>query len=1037
MPQIRIKPTDGALSAYYASLQNLTQSQQVSHEGGTRRPFGTLLEQIGKQQNWTLVEEVRLESNTGRSSIRVDGAMRDGLRLARAYWEAKDRHDDLDAEIAKKIAAGYPLSNIIFEDTQTAILYQDDREALRAPISQQDAFAHLLTQFFNYEYKLFDSFEQAIDHYRAEIPRIAKQLKGRIAAAHSDNAAFQDQFTDFMQLCQSALNRHISQAAVDDMLIQHLMTERIIRRVFKDDDFLQTNIIAAQIEKVIIALTSQHGSRDAFLGPIAPYYEAIESVADRQADEDAKREFINTVYEPFFQGYDKKNADTLGIVYTPKPIVDFMCAAVDEALQREFGRRLGDAGVMLLDPATGTGNFAVNLLERVAARNPREFDGFYAARLHANEVMLLPYYLAAYNIERTHFKLRGTNRTFAGLCFVDTLDLAQSRQQMMFTEDNTARIEAQKKAPINVIIGNPPYNARQMNENDNNPNRAYPVIDQRIRETYSRDSRATNRNVLYDAYVKFFRWAVDRLGQRDGIVCYVSNNGFVDGYAFDCFRKHLLQDFHRVYHLDLGGNARKNTSGASIGNVFNIMVGVGITIAIRQSEKYSDHQLFYHAVPNNWSREEKLAFLSQSDFRSVQWERLIPNQKHTWLVSDTQAEFESHLPIGSKEAKKAAPGQAETIFKMYSRGVATSRDAWVYGYDDDRLAERMQTFARDYNVLVALYQNDADNPDIDEFVKDNDHIKWSATLRRHLRRGRYAQYSHDKIRTSLYRPFTKKYFFFDRILNESVYRQPYFFPNEAAETENQMICFSGVGHDVFYCLLSNHICELKFSSSANGGTQCFPFYVYDADGTNRRENITDWALEKFRAHYADPALSKWDIFHYVYGILHHPEYRARYAADLKRALPRIPFAPDFAAFCQAGRELADLHLHYERAAPYKLDWQSTGNPISYRVEKMQLLGKRESQDGAYKVFERIKVNRSLTLGGLPERAFAYRLGNRSALEWVIDQYRIKTNSGITSDPNAYSDDATYIVDLIGRVTAVSLRTVAVIERLAQLPFREE
>ena len=442
-------------------------------------------------------------------------------------------------------------------------------------------------------------------------------------------------------------------------------------------------------------------------------------------------------------------------------------------------------------------------------------------------------------------------------------------------------------------------------------------------------------------------------------------------------------------------------------------------------------QLYYFRVPDNWTKEEKLAFLSAHTLKDVEWRRLLPNRKHTWLVSDTEAEFESHTPIGSKEAKRAKNDQVETIFKTYCPGLTTSRDAYVYDFEYDPLAKRMCQFAEDYNAEVDRYKRQTSKPEnIDDFV-DYSKVKWGESLKAKLTRGRYAEYSPDKIRTSLYRPFTKKHLYFDRILNERVRLHPYFFPNEQTEAKNQMIWYK-VGSDwPQFALMVNHISD----TLPQGGSQCFPFYTYDEEGGGRKENITDWALKQFRDRYDDAAISKWDIFYYVYGMLHHRGWRSRYAADLKRQLPRIPFAPDFRAFRQAGETLAGLHLDYETAERYELDWQVTRKPISYRVDRMLPKNKRKSEAG-YTVYGSLKVNGSLTLHDIPERAFAYRLGNRAALDWIVDQYRIKTDkrSGIVHNPNGWSDDEQYILKLVERVVWVSLRTVETVGELEKIPF---
>ena len=449
-------------------------------------------------------------------------------------------------------------------------------------------------------------------------------------------------------------------------------------------------------------------------------------------------------------------------------------------------------------------------------------------------------------------------------------------------------------------------------------------------------------------------------------------------------------------------------------------------------------QLYYLRLPDSWTRAEKLDFLREYNPEAVEWRRLRPNRHHTWLVTATEEEFESHIPIGSKEAKRAKTDQAETIFKTYSNGVKTNRDVYVYDYEYDSLIKRIRQFADAYNAEVDRYKRQEPKPEnIDDFV-NYDKIKWTEGLKQSLKRGHYVRYQPDKIRTGLYRAFIRKYLYFDHLLTERRYQQHLFFPNEQTEAENRVICVTDVAYrsEFISALMTNSIPNLSVCSTTDSH-QSFPFYTYDEDGDKRKENITDWALARFRSHYRNEAISKWDIFYYVYGLLHHPGYRSRYAIDLKRQLPRIPFAPRFRAFSQAGKTLAGLPLNYETSEPYELDWQASQKPISYRIDKMLPQNKRKSKVG-YTVYDRLKVNGSLTLRGIPERAFAYRLGNRSALDWIVDQYRVKTDkrSGIVHDPNGYSDDERYIVQLVERVLGVSLRTVAIVDELAKIPVLE-
>ena len=795
MPAVTIRPTDAAIRNYHSTLQRLKQQQGVEHEGGLRRAFGDMLRVTARKRDWTLIEELRVSG--GR--VRPDGTLRDRWQLPHGYWEAKDGRDDLEVEIRRKRERDYPFSNIIFEDTNTAILYQNERRILQADCNNRTELADLLTQFYRHETPDFSSFEEAVARFAGEVPQIAQGLQGRINEARVGNDAFQRAFADFMALCSEALNPNISRAAVEEMLIQHLLTERLIRRVFDQENFVRRNVIAAEVEKVIDALTGQHFNRRDFLGSLDRFYLAIEKAAGSLADFSDKQGFINTVYERFFQGFSVRVADTHGIVYTPQEVVEFMVAATDELLGREFGKRLGDAGVCVIDPCTGTGNFVVKLLRRVARENPRELERFYKERLFANEVMLMPYYIASLNIEHEFYERSGRYETFDGICFVDTLDLAEGKIVPLgggFSEKNSARVQRQRDARINVIIGNPPYNVGQVNENDNNKNRKYEVVDRRVRETYAADSRATNKNALYDAYVKFFRWASDRLEGRDGIVCFISNNGFFSGHAADGLRKHMLKDFSCIFHLDLSGNAR--TTGEQRrregGNVFldKIRVGVGITIALHSSNR-SERLVRFHRVADYLKNESKRAFLAKCAASpkgvvdAVEWKRLLPDAKYTWLQANNADEFASFVPIGNKAAKAVNSMEAETIFRQYSAGIKTNRDSIVYDFDRRRLTNRTEMFIEDYNIEVDRYKRKGKQDNVDEFV-NYERLKWDSTLKNHLRYLHYGSFDINNIRCSLYRPFSKRLLYFDRLLINSLHLQHYFFQ---ADVQKKKICKFG------------------------------------------------------------------------------------------------------------------------------------------------------------------------------------------------------------------------------------------------------
>jgi len=1027
MDKLRLKPTYKVVKAYYAELDNLMQLSLFT-EGAVSPTFAALLRHCARQFDWTLAEQFTMKPKGVRQrTIRVDGALLDPFKLIHGVWEAKDSDDDLEREVDKKFRAGYPQDNIIFQAPERAILWQDGYEVWDADISRPPVLVDVLRHFFAYQPPAYEQWEQAVEEFKLQVPNLAAGLLDLIRAEQRTNPRFVQAFEDFTALCQQAINPNISPQAVEEMLIQHLLTERIFRKVFDNPDFADRNIIAREIEKVILALASQHFSRRDFLKPLDRFYGAIETTAATIDDFSQKQGFLNTIYEKFFQGFSVKVADTHGIVYTPQPIVDFMVRLVEDVLQKEFDRSLSDEGVHILDPFVGTGNFILRVMREIRrSRLPHK----YAHELHCNEVMLLPYYIAAMNIEHEYYELTGSYHPFEGICLVDTFELAEQKQLALFTKANTERVERQKDAPIFVIIGNPPYNAGQVNENDNNKNRQYPVVDRSVSDTYGKASRATLVRKLNDPYVKAIRWASDRIGAQ-GIVAFVTNNSFVSEITFDGMRKHLAQDFDAIYILDLGGNVRKNPKlSGTTHNVFGIQIGVSINILVRAKDTSlkKRRKIYYARVGEFWRKEQKYDFLDEKvHIGDVEWTELEPDVKYNWLTEGMSKEFETFIPIATKAARKRQKTDVQAIFQTLSLGVSTNRDRIVYDFDRQALENRVERFCENYNTEVFRYQQKERPADVDNFV-DYEKVKWSSTLKSHLKRGTVVQLDSEKIRTSLYRPFTRMFLYFDSVLNDRPALFQRIFPNSAAEVENRAIWLK-VGSEVpIFALAVKYIPNLL----TQGGSQCFPFYVYDEDGTNRRENITDWALAQFREHYEDDAITKWDIFHYVYGLLHHPTYRETYAANLKRELPRIPFAHDpstslgasFWGFAQAGAKLAELHVHYKDQPEYKLKWiESDDAPISYRVEKMRL-----SRDKAQLV-----VNDFLTLASIPPRAFDYRLGNRSALHWIIDRYRVRTDkrSGIVNDPNRLNDPQ-YIIRLIGKVITVSLETVGIVEGLPEL-----
>ncbi|MYG08888.1 N-6 DNA methylase [Candidatus Poribacteria bacterium] len=649
MSHPNIKPTHKPIKNYYAELQEYD-SIGAAHEGAVRTAFQNLLQHYSRQADLILVCEKTHYTPENRR-ITPDGEVVDTFGLPYGYWEAKDTQDDLYVETDKKFAAGYPSKNIVFQSPTHALLYQHGQLQLDLDITEPRNLVNVLQTFFAYQEENISAWHTAVSEFKETVPELGEKLTALIETERQNNPRFQKAFISFHEQCQTSINPNLSVAAVEEMLIQHLLTERIFRTVFNNRDFTRRNIIAREIENVIDALTSQTFDRNQFLQSLDPFYVAIEQAAATITDFSQKQGFLNTVYEQFFQGFSVKVADTHGIVYTPQPIVDFMVKSVEHILNTEFDRSVSDTGVNIIDPFVGTGNFIVRIMQ---ALDPIALERKYTAdppELQCNEVMLLPYYIASLNIEHTFYTATDRYVPYEGLCLVDTFEMAEDRQMQLFTAGNTERVEKQKKSRMFVVIGNPPYNVGQVNENDNNKNRKYETMDKLIEDTYAKDSKATLRSQLYDPYIKAIRWALDRVGE-EGVVAFVTNNSFIEGLAFDGMRKHLAEDCDAIYILDLGGNARKGLK-VSNANVFRIRVGVSVNLFVKKKGDSSESpRIFYYLTDDLWDKKQKFGFLNERQhIGGITWQPIQPDMRHTWLTKDLRAEFDTFIPIGTKAAK--------------------------------------------------------------------------------------------------------------------------------------------------------------------------------------------------------------------------------------------------------------------------------------------------------------------------------------------------------------------------------------------------
>ena len=1009
------------ISQYQAKLERLIAYGGSRNEGSVRAAFQDLLDRYAAAKNLALVTELDYKTKTG-TTVRPDGTLKNAVRQDVGYWESKDEHDDLDAEIANKFAKGYPNSNILFDDTQQVVLYQNGQEVGRAAMSNARLLNTLLEQFVGFETPFVRTFREAISHFQDDLPDLLEHLRGAIATQAAENAPFREKRDRLLELVQKAINPHLTVADVREMVIQHLLTEEIFTSVFNDAQFHRENNVARELAAVTETFFKGNLRRDT-LARIRPYYAVIQQAAVNIADHHEKQQFLKIIYETFYQAYNPASADRLGIVYTPNEIVRFMVEAADFLTERHFGKLLGDKGVNILDPATGTGTFITEIIEYLPKA---QLEHKYAHELFCNEVALLPYYTANLNIEYTYQQKMGRYAEFENIALVDTLDnlnyVGATGQFGMFelTAENLERIRRQNEQQISVIIGNPPYNANQLNENDNNKNRPYPAIDERIKKTYVKESTAQKTKV-YDMYARFLRWATDRVGEN-GIVAFVSNNSFIDAATFDGFRKCVAEDFNEIYVIDMKGNAR--TSGERRkkegGNVFSdaIRVGVAVYFLIRRKGE-TGSRIFYNAVGDYWTDEQKQAYLRDNKLQNIDFRHVIPDKNNNW-INQSENDWDEFLPVATPETKAAKSQNAEkAIFKLYSNGSSTNRDEWIYDFDAKKISSKMRFFVDTYREEWKRWLKERKvkwsgkaidkQEDIGEFLAKD--IKWSRNLKRHFTNGKFEEFDEKRIKEALYRPYFKQKFYDSEIfVDESGI-------GSAFAGENALICINA-SSSVFSALASKYLVDLHF----NGDSRCLPLYRYDKLG-NRLENITDWGLKQFRTHYGDESITKKDIFHYIYGVLHNPAYRKKYELNLRREFPRIPFYGDFARWAAWGEKLLELHLNFETVEPYPL---LRVDALNIKNPKAKLKADKAAGD--------IILDTETTLSGVPAAAWDYKLGNRSGLEWVLERYKERTpkDKTVAERFNTYrfADYKEEVILLLRRVCAVSVQTSGIVAEMA-------
>ncbi len=1015
-------PSYPHIERYRADLQRFLDFGGSDNEQSIRRAFAVCLDSYCRdhREKLALVDELDAGPGPGPGSRnRPDGTVKDSLRMARGYWEAKDSHDDLDAEIQAKFNRGYPRDNILFEDSQTAVLFQNGAEAMRVDMARPGDLHRLIRRFLDYELPQIEEFRQARQQFKADLPAVLESLREAVADAEAGNPDYQDAAALFLSLCRQTISPDVSDADVREMLLQHILTRDIFLRVFDDDQFHRENNVACQLdalEQTFFTGSVRHQARDR----LTTYYGAIGRAADEIADYAEKQQFLKAIYEDFYQAYNPAAADRLGVVYTPNEVVDFIIRGADHLLQKHFGRTLADDNVQILDPATGTGTFITGLINHLPLDR---LEYKYRHEIHANEVAILPYYIANLNIEYTYKERTGRYLEFPNLCFVDTLDNmdwqgasggAVTRQGAFnlggVSEENWIRVQEQNEKSISVIIGNPPYNAHQSNWNEFNPNRQYPEIDQRIRETYVASS-AAHKTKQYDMYKRFIRWASDRLAD-DGVIGFITNRGFLEGRQDDGFRDIMTGEFTDIYILDLGSDVRRNAKiSGTTHNVFGIQTGVAISFFVRDRSKLGNSEIHYSRRDDNELAVSKLAYLRDTRIPEIPFAEIVPDKRNDWL-NQSDGRFEKLIPLANQKLSRHSDAQtAAAMFDLYSMGVVTNRDSWVYDFDADHLGRKVRAF-------INTYEEDRANLGGTQFADSalTTTIKWTPDLIRQLRSDTPNIFDRRRIISSMYRPFVGKHLYYSSSLNWSHYQLGQIFPN-GSHDENKIIVFC-MNNQRFFVLATDRVFDLHFTGDGWG----LPLYRYTSDG-ERVSNITEWGLRQFREHYGDDTITAEDIFAYTYAMLHDPAYRQRFEIDLRREFPRVYFQEDFAWWAGKGRELLDLHLNFETADPYPLERQDKDGVTPTRAILR-----------ADKERNRIILDDRTTLASIPDAAWWYQLGSRSALEWVLDQYKERKprDSTIRERFNTYrfADHKERVIDLLQRVCTVSIKTMRVVDDMA-------
>jgi predicted helicase len=885
------------------------------------------------------------------------------------------------------------------------------------------------------------------EDWAKDVARIADTHTSRIKGllANSESEAKQV-FDEFITGLHQNINPNVSEDEAIEMLSQHLITKPVFDALFEGYEFTKFNPVSQTMQRMLDVLESQSLQKE--VKTLEKFYQSVRERASGIDNAEGKQRIIIELYDKFFRAAFPRLVERLGIVYTPVEVVDFIIKSADFALKQEFGVGLSDEGVHVLDPFTGTGTFIVRLLQSGLIK-PEDLQRKFTSEMHGNEIVLLAYYIAAINIEESyHFLSGGKYEPFNGIVLTDTFQMFENEGYLLESifPENNQRVINQKQRDITVIIGNPPYSAKQKSENDSNRNLKYQKLDEEIENSYAKYSASGNVRNIYASEIRAIKWASNRIKDK-GIICFVTNGALIDKGFADGLRKCLVDEFTSIYCFNLRGDGR--TAGeqcrkeghplfAALGGKGGSLVSIAIILLIKNPKISGNCQIFYHDIGDYLKRSEKLSIIQNfGDISTIDWEEITPNDNYDW-INQRNDNFQKYISLGDKKSK-----QEKTIFNNYSLGVGTNRDAWAYNFSQDNVSINISRMIDFYNQQVQNYKIlNTNKSNVENFIDtDPKKISWSSSLKDYLKRSLEFQFQQESLFICTYRPYCKQWVYFDKYLNHRVGQMPKIFPDQ--NLENLVICVPGLGgRREFSTFISNTLLDLNIFES---GGQCFPLYSYEKQSElgslfatanteqyTKKENIPDSILKEYQQKYQDKTITKEDIFYYIYGVLHSPEYKQRFASDLKKMLPRIPFTADFWTFSKAGRELAYWHINYETIEPYTLEEFKKElflNDEDYRVEKM-VFGK--NKNGIDKTI--IIYNSKLTLSQIPLEAYEYIVNGKSALEWIMERYKVTKDkdSGIINDPNHWSENPRYIVELVKRIVRVSLETVKIVNSLPAL-----